>query len=52
MQGFVGFRGHQGGLGSQILLEVFEGLLCFLGPLELVLLLKELEKWEPPNTES
>jgi hypothetical protein len=44
LQVFVGFRGHPGGWGSQILFEVFEGLLCFVGPLELVMLLKELEK--------
>jgi hypothetical protein len=44
----MGFQGQQGGWGSQILLEVFEGLLCLLALLELVLFLKELEEREPP----
>jgi hypothetical protein len=52
LQIFVGLQSHKGGWGSQIVLEVFECLLCFLGPLELVLFYKELEKWEPPNAES
>jgi hypothetical protein len=45
------FRGHQGGWGSQILLQVFEGLLFLLGPVELVLFIKELKEWEPPNAQ-
>jgi hypothetical protein len=37
LQVFKGFRGHQGGWSSQILLQVFRGLLCLLSPLEHVL---------------
>jgi hypothetical protein len=37
LQVFMGFQGHQGGWSSQILLQVFEGLLCLLSPLELVM---------------
>jgi hypothetical protein len=48
----MGLWGHQDGWGSQILLEIFKGLLCFLGPLELVMLLKELKKQESFDTES
>jgi hypothetical protein len=47
MQVFVGFWGHQGGWGSQILLQVFEALLCLLSPLELVLILRSLKKGSP-----
>jgi hypothetical protein len=43
----VEFRGHQGGWGSQILLQVFEGLLCLLSPMELVLFFEELKKGSP-----
>jgi hypothetical protein len=32
--------------GSQILLQVFEGLMCLLGPLELVLFFEELKERE------
>jgi hypothetical protein len=49
---FVGFQGYQSGWGSQILLQVFESLLCFLSPLELVLFLEELEERESPDVES
>jgi hypothetical protein len=47
MQVFVEFWGHQGGWGSQILLQVFEALLCLLSPLELVLFLRSLKKGSP-----
>jgi hypothetical protein len=39
LQVFVGFQGYQSGWGSQILLQVFEGLLGLLSPLEIVLFL-------------
>jgi hypothetical protein len=52
LQVFVGFRGYQSEWGSQILLQVFERLLCLLSPLELVLFLEEPKKRESPNTES
>jgi hypothetical protein len=48
----MGFWGYQSGWGSQILLQVFEGLLCLLGPLELVLFLEEPKERESPNAES
>jgi hypothetical protein len=51
LQVFVGFRGHQSGWSSQIFLQVFEGLLCLFGPLELVLFFKKFEDREPPNAE-
>jgi hypothetical protein len=38
--------------GCYILLQFFEGLLCLLSPLELVLFLEELNEWEFPNVES
>jgi hypothetical protein len=38
LQGFMWFRGHQGGWGSQVFLEIFESIMYFFGPLELVLL--------------
>jgi hypothetical protein len=47
----VGFRAYQGRWGSQILLQVFKGLLCLLSALELVLFFDELKKWESPNAE-
>jgi hypothetical protein len=43
----MGFRGHQGGWGSQVFLEVFESITCFFGPLELLLLFKSLKKGSP-----
>jgi hypothetical protein len=52
LQVFMGFRGHEGGWGSQILLQVFEGLLCLLSPLELVLFSEELKKRQPPDAKS
>jgi hypothetical protein len=48
----MGFQGYQSGRGSQIPLQVFEGLLCLLSPLELVLFLEELKERVSPNTES
>jgi hypothetical protein len=48
----VAFRGNQGGWGSQIFLQVFEGLFYLLSPLELVMFLYELEKRESPDAES
>jgi hypothetical protein len=47
----MGFRSHQGGWCSQVLLEVLEILLCFLGPLKLVLLFKEFEERDPADAE-
>jgi hypothetical protein len=47
LQILVGFRGHQGGWSSQILLQIIEDLLCLLGPLELVLFLRSLKKGSP-----
>jgi hypothetical protein len=52
MQVFMGFRDYQGGWGNQILLQVFEGPLCLLSPLELVLFLEELTEWQSPDAES
>jgi hypothetical protein len=52
LQVFMGFRGYQSRWGSQILLQVFESLLCLLSPLELVLFLEELKEWEFHDTES
>jgi hypothetical protein len=52
LQVFVGFRGHQGGRSSQILLQIFEGLLCLIGPLELVLFLNDFEERELLDAES
>jgi hypothetical protein len=48
----MGFWGYQNERGCEILLQVFEGLLCLLCPLELVLFLEELKERESPNTES
>jgi hypothetical protein len=48
----VGFRGYQSRWGNQIFLQAFEGFLCFLSPLELVMFLEELEEWESPDAES
>jgi hypothetical protein len=35
-----------------ILIQVFQGLLCLLSALELVMFLEELKEWESPNAES
>jgi hypothetical protein len=43
--------GHQSGWGCQIFLQVFKILLCLLSPLEPVLFLEELKKWESPDAE-
>jgi hypothetical protein len=48
----MGFWGYQSGWGCQILLQVFEGLLCLLSPLELDLFLEELKERESPDAES
>jgi hypothetical protein len=48
----MGFWGYQSGWGSQILLQVFESLLCLLSPLELVLFHEELKERESLDTES
>jgi hypothetical protein len=48
----MAFWNHQGGWSSQNLLQVFEGLLCVLGSLELVLFFEEFEEMEPPDVES
>jgi hypothetical protein len=47
LQVFVGFWGYHSGWGSQILLQVFEGHLCLLSPLELILFLEELKNGSP-----
>jgi hypothetical protein len=52
VQVFMGFRSHQSGWSSQILPQVFEGHLCLLSPLKLVLFLEELIEREPPNAKS
>jgi hypothetical protein len=52
MQVFMGFWGYQSGWGCQILFQVFEGLLCLLSPLELVMFLEELKEREPPDAKS
>jgi hypothetical protein len=49
---FMGFRSYQSGWGCQILLQVFESLLCLLSPLELILFLEELKERVSPNAES
>jgi hypothetical protein len=49
VQVFMGFQGYQSRWGDQIFLQVFEGFLCFLCPLELVMFLKELKEWESPD---
>jgi hypothetical protein len=48
----MGFRAYQGRWGNQIRLQVFDGLLCLLCPLELVLFFEELKKWESLDAES
>jgi hypothetical protein len=48
----MGFSGHEGGWGNQILLQVFKGHLCLRSPLELVLFLEEFKKRESPDVES
>jgi hypothetical protein len=48
----MGFWGYQSGWGCQILLQFFEGLLCLLSPLELVLFIEELKERESPDAES
>jgi hypothetical protein len=40
----MGFQGHQGGWGSQVFLDIFESIVCFFGPLELVLFFRGLKK--------
>jgi hypothetical protein len=40
------------GGGSQLFLQIVEGLLCLLSPLELVLIIEELEKRESLDAES
>jgi hypothetical protein len=47
----VGLRAYQSRWGGQILLQVFEGLLCLLSPLKLDLFLEELKQWESPDVE-
>jgi hypothetical protein len=51
VQDFIGFRFYQSGWGCQILLQFFEGLLCLLNPLELVLFLDVLKEMESPDAE-
>jgi hypothetical protein len=48
----MGLRSHKSGWGRQVLFEFLESLLCFLGPLEFVLHLDQLEEREPPDAES
>jgi hypothetical protein len=48
----MGFRGYQSGWGSQILLQVFKGLLCLLSPLKLVMFLEDLTEKESLDAES
>jgi hypothetical protein len=48
----MGLHGYQGGWGSQILLQVFKGLLCLRSPLELVLFFEEFKERESPDAES
>jgi hypothetical protein len=52
LQVFMGLQGYQSGWGSQVFLQVLEGLLCLLSPLEFVLLLEEFKEWESPDAES
>jgi hypothetical protein len=52
LQVFVGFWGYQSRWGDQIFLQVFEGLLCLLSPLELVRFLEDLKEWESPDAKS
>jgi hypothetical protein len=52
MQVLMGFQAYQSRWGGQILLQVFEGLLCLLGTPELVSFFEELKKWESPDVES
>jgi hypothetical protein len=48
----MGLKGYQSEWGSQILLQVFEGLLCLLSSMELVMFLEELKERESPYAES
>jgi hypothetical protein len=48
----MGFRGYQTRWGDEIFLQAFEGFLCLLGLLDLVMFLEELKKWESPDAES
>jgi hypothetical protein len=48
----VGFWSYQSRWGNQILLQILEGLLCLLSPLELALFLEEHEELESPDAES
>jgi hypothetical protein len=52
LQVFMGFQSYQSRWGCQVFLPVFEGLLCFLSPLELVLFLEKLKERESPDAES
>jgi hypothetical protein len=52
LQKFMKLKSHKSGRGSQILFEFFEGLLCFLGPFEFILLLEELEERDPNDAGS
>jgi hypothetical protein len=52
LQVLIGFQGYQSRWGDQILLQILEGLLCLLSPLELVLFLGELKEWESLDVES
>jgi hypothetical protein len=44
--------GYKSGWGCQILLQFFEGLLCLLSPLELVVFPEELKERESPDAKS
>jgi hypothetical protein len=52
LQVFMGFQGYQTRWGDEIFLQAFEGFLCLLGPLDLVMFLEELKKWESADAES
>jgi hypothetical protein len=52
LQVFVGFLGYQSRWGDQIFLQVFEGLLGLLSPLELAMFLEQLKEWESLDAES
>jgi hypothetical protein len=47
LQVFMGFRGYQSRWGHQIPLQIFEGLMCLVTPLELVLFLEDLKNGSP-----
>jgi hypothetical protein len=48
----MGFQGYLTRWGDEIFLQAIEGFLCLLGPLDLVMFLEELKKWESPDAES